>query len=281
LPGADKIGLFGNVGNLLGGGIGNLFGPGAEGQRNILGDILRGGLTGGGPGALLGGLGGFDSDLGRLGLNFLAQRQQDKRIRDQQRQFAEMFGNMFGGGQGGMPGMGDMPGMGGMPGMGQGTEFNPFSMYGATTPGQSINIDPQMSNPPAYMYYPSEVEKLYAQSRGVPFSPLVAPPQEALFDIQARRIPGQLYAADGTGEQGVDVSKFPERDKLITGPGGEKGDEIPAMLSDGEFVTNAAAVRGIGLMMGADPNDMYEQRMMGAKQLYDQQKMSEGLGSMV
>ena len=63
LPGADKIGLFGNVGNLLGGGIGNLFAPGAEGQRNILGDILRGGLTGGGPGALLGGLGGFDSDL--------------------------------------------------------------------------------------------------------------------------------------------------------------------------------------------------------------------------
>jgi vancomycin permeability regulator SanA len=48
-----------------------------------------------------------------------------------------------------------------------------------------------------------------------------------------------------------------------------------------QLEVNAAAVRGLGLMMGADPSDMYEQRMMGAKQLYDQQKLAEGLGSMI
>ena len=73
----------------------------------------------------------------------------------------------------------------------------------------------------------------------------------------------------------IDVAQEFAGAGLVEGPGNGLSDSIPARLSDGEFVTNAAAVRGIGLMMGADPNDMYEQRMMGAKQLYDQQKMSE------
>ena len=46
----------------------------------------------------------------------------------------------------------------------------------------------------------SEVSKIYAQAKGVPFSPLVAPPKEATFidDLQPRRIASQLYAKDGT-----------------------------------------------------------------------------------
>ena len=76
--------------------------------------------------------------------------------------------------------------------------------------------------------------------KGVPFSPLVAPPKEATFidSIQPRRISQSVYAADG---------KFVDRSELITGPGGERGDKIPAMLSDGEFVVNAKAVRGMGV----------------------------------
>jgi hypothetical protein len=58
--------------------------------------------------------------------------------------------------------------------------------------------------------YPSEVSKLYAQMKGVPFSPLVAPPKEATFVDELglydesgniapqRRIQSQLYAKDGT-----------------------------------------------------------------------------------
>jgi hypothetical protein len=142
--------------------------------------------------------------------------------------------------------------------------------YSDTKPGARISIDAKDVTPNVYRFYPSEVSKIYAQAKGVPFSPLVAPPREATFidDLQPRRIASQLYAKDGT---------FVERDQLVTGPGGEKGDEIPAMLSDGEFVTNSAAVRGMGIMAGADPQDEYEQRLMGAREMYKMQKFGEDI----
>jgi len=148
--------------------------------------------------------------------------------------------------------------------------------YRDTTPGAPISIDAQDKTPDAYRFYPSEVSKIYAQAKGVPFSPLVAPPKEATFidDMQPRRIASQLYAKDGTYVE-ANVEDFPERDELVTGPGGERGDKIPAMLSDGEFVTNSAAVRGIGLAAGADPNDEYEQRLLGAREMYKMQKFGE------
>ena len=148
--------------------------------------------------------------------------------------------------------------------------------YRDTTPGAPISIDAQDKTPDAYRFYPSEVSKIYAQAKGVPFSPLVAPPKEATFidDLQPRRIASQLYAKDGTYVE-ANVEDFPERDELVTGPGGERGDKIPAMLSDGEFVTNSAAVRGIGLAAGADPNDEYEQRLLGAREMYKMQKFGE------
>ena len=142
------------------------------------------------------------------------------------------------------------------------------SRYSGTTPGADITINARSENPAVYKFYPSEVSKLYSQMKGVPFSPLVAPPKEATFidDLQPRRITSQLYAKDG---------KFVDRSELITGPGGERGDKIPAMLSDGEFVVNAAAVRGIGLQAGANPEDEYEQRLLGARKMYEMQKIGE------
>ncbi|WP_339638809.1 hypothetical protein, partial [Croceibacter atlanticus] len=47
--------------------------------------------------------------------------------------------------------------------------------YQGTKPGQEISIDAQDKTPAAYRFYPSEVSKIYAQAKGVPFSPLVAP----------------------------------------------------------------------------------------------------------
>tara|TARA_R100001460_G_scaffold53690_1_gene92810 strand:+ start:2344 stop:3444 length:1101 start_codon:yes stop_codon:yes gene_type:complete len=140
--------------------------------------------------------------------------------------------------------------------------------YRDTRPGASISIDAKDVTPDVYRFYPSEVSKIYAQAKGVPFSPLVAPPREATYvdALQPRRIASQLYAKDGT---------FVDRDELVTGPGGEKGDKIPAMLSDGEFVTNSAAVRGMGIAAGADPNDEYEQRLIGAREMYKMQKFGE------
>ena len=281
--------------------------------------------------------------------------------------------------------------------------FAPSKMnFVGTEPGQEIEIDARDETPAAYRFYGSPVSKLYSQMKGVPFSPLVAPPREATYvdSLQPRRIQSQLYAKDGTYVQGyaegtkdisdnvirdmylgkpdyredidysrnmkpgtpedfekriyllekeivsqfkayhgavedgfeeqaaakydgieemmdqrlqlkdkynkqfnsskrtsnsiggvsmleddrqryadgtgsMGVEEFPRRQELITGPGGERGDKIPAMLSDGEFVTNSAAVRGMGIMAGANPEDEYEQRLLGARQMYDYQKQAE------
>jgi hypothetical protein len=44
----------------------------------------------------------------------------------------------------------------------------------------------------------------------------------------------------------MDPSMFPRMDGDINGPGTETSDDIPAMLSDGEFVMTGQAVRGAG-----------------------------------
>ena len=55
---------------------------------------------------------------------------------------------------------------------------------------------------------------------------------------------------------------YPRRDLLVEDPGTEKSDDIPAMLSDGEFVINSRAVRG------ADPSGRGN-RYAGAQNLYN------------
>jgi hypothetical protein len=45
---------------------------------------------------------------------------------------------------------------------------------------------------------------------------------------------------------GGDVNHFPRKIGQIDGPGTETSDSIPAMLSDGEFVFTAKAVRNAG-----------------------------------
>ena len=163
-------------------------------------------------------------------------------------------------------------------GDGRGSLYQDLS-YRDVSPGQDISIDARDETPAAYRFYPSEVSKIYSEAKGVPFSPLVAPPKEATYvdTLGSRRIQSQLYAKDGTY---VDAQEFPEREELVTGPGGERGDKIPAMLSDGEFVFNSAAVRGMGIMAGANPEDEYEQRLMGARQMYDFQKQAEEMAKM-
>ena len=53
----------------------------------------------------------------------------------------------------------------------------------------------------------------------------------------------------------MDPNQFPRMDGDINGPGTETSDDIPAMLSDGEFVMTGRAVRGAGSYeMQADPN---------------------------
>ena len=80
---------------------------------------------------------------------------------------------------------------------------------------------------------------------------------------------GLMYLA-----QGDMVEEFPRMNGPISGPGTETSDDIPAMLSDGEFVVNAKAVRGIGKLKGADKSKA-EQRREGAKMMYALQRAGE------
>jgi hypothetical protein len=74
------------------------------------------------------------------------------------------------------------------------------------------------------------------------------------------------FDTGGSGTQGMNMGGiaglaqggYPRRNGQINGPGTEKSDSIPAMLSDGEFVMTAKAVRGAG--KGS--------RRAGAKQMY-------------
>jgi hypothetical protein len=63
--------------------------------------------------------------------------------------------------------------------------------------------------------------------------------------------------------------EFPRENGIgaIEGPGTETSDSIPAMLSDGEFVMNAKAVKGAGYAAGA--RDDYEARKLGAQKMYE------------
>ena len=72
---------------------------------------------------------------------------------------------------------------------------------------------------------------------------------------------------------GGDVD-FPRMNGPISGPGTETSDDIPAMLSDGEFVVNAKAVRGIGKLEGANKSKE-EQRREGARMMYALQRAGE------
>jgi hypothetical protein len=62
------------------------------------------------------------------------------------------------------------------------------------------------------------------------------------------------------------TAKYPRKNGHISGPGGPKDDKIPAMLSDGEFVFTAKAVRGMG----------NGSRRNGAKKMYAMMKALEG-----
>ena len=65
---------------------------------------------------------------------------------------------------------------------------------------------------------------------------------------------------------GGQMESFPRRTGYIAGPGTETSDDIPAMLSDGEFVMNAKAVRGAG-------NGSREQ---GVRNMYQMMRAFEG-----
>ena len=62
------------------------------------------------------------------------------------------------------------------------------------------------------------------------------------------------------------MEEFPRRSGGIAGPGTGRSDDVPAMLSDGEFVMTARAVKGAG--NGSRKN--------GMKNMYQMMRTFEG-----
>ena len=79
----------------------------------------------------------------------------------------------------------------------------------------------------------------------------------SLYDEEYKKmIMGNM--SGGSGIASLATGGYPRRTGQISGPGTETSDSIPAMLSDGEFVMTAKAVRGAG--KGS--------RLAGAKKMY-------------
>ena len=111
------------------------------------------------------------------------------------------------------------------------------------TQQQYVPFDPGMftSGMSPQQYLESQKQAQQAAAAKPFFTPggaQVVPIQQNLAGTAATALP--MFATGGMPE------KFPRRNGQISGPGTEKSDDIPAMLSDGEFVMTARAVRGAG-----------------------------------
>ena len=89
-------------------------------------------------------------------------------------------------------------------------------------------------------------------------------------EVQTARYGGIMTLAGG----GFSEEDFQRMNGPISGPGTETSDDIPAMLSDGEFVINAKAVRGMGKLGGANQSKE-DQRREGARMMYALQRAGE------
>jgi hypothetical protein len=103
-------------------------------------------------------------------------------------------------------------------------------------------------------------------------NPIYTPYQEPIRPASYVEPEVQMAAAGGPmtmsreGQRNMALDQFPRRTGQIQGPGTETSDDIPAMLSDGEFVMTARAVRGAG-------NGSREQ---GFRKMYDIMRAFEG-----
>ena len=90
-------------------------------------------------------------------------------------------------------------------------------------------------------------------------NPYLASGREDEQDFYANINPYYSAATEAAGMKKGGVMDFPEKDGMINGPGNGQSDDIPAMLSDGEFVMTKQAV------MAAGDGD----REKGTKRMYE------------
>ncbi len=115
---------------------------------------------------------------------------------------------------------------------------------------------PEQKMPDPYGITAKELLEKNPELYRVLYGPYMAPPRTTRDQVL---VPATSFAAKG-GEM------FPRKTGFISGPGTETSDDVPAMLSDGEFVMTARAVRGLG----------NGSRKQGVRKMYDMMKNFEG-----
>jgi hypothetical protein len=233
--------LGGGTSGAISGGLSGIMSPGLQGFGAGFGSVADKGimsmLTGGGKQA-----------AGNLGQLFLGQQGVGVASGAQGPTLPEVKGILGTGGFG--KGMGTLDKLG-------------LGALGAVTLSQLMpeEKDEQIEEPS----YVQTTETLggsgpYAYSRPEIFYP-GAPQKRGELVYDYGTIP--YYAAMGG------TPEFPRENGIgaIEGPGTETSDSIPAMLSDGEFVMNANAVKGAGYAAGA--RDDFEARRLGAQKMYE------------
>jgi hypothetical protein len=133
--------------------------------------------------------------------------------------------------------------------------------------GDPFKIPEQQPNE-TYAQYMARIEAAQAQFKQESpefFGSFLASPNQGIMSTQpAYSFQPVMTAARGSGPKGVE--DFPRKNGAINGPGTGTSDDIPAMLSDGEFVFTAKSVRNMG---GGS-------RRKGAAKMYKLMKMLEG-----
>ena len=107
-------------------------------------------------------------------------------------------------------------------------------------------------------WYETPEQEIPESTFGDPIPQSRVDPFRVSTETYAPRAPVQFQFPTNQA-YGGEMQNFPPRIGAISGPGTEKSDDIPAMLSDGEFVMTAQAVRGAG----------NGSRRQGVKNLYD------------
>lgn len=117
--------------------------------------------------------------------------------------------------------------------------------FGGVTGQDLLEMDPDKYRTGPLRYAPRETQQV-AAAPVIPYTRLQRSPES--LAAQAAYQPRIVSAPVRNAAEGgiMDTSQFPRRNGEISGPGTGTSDDIPAMLSDGEFVFTAKAVRGAG-----------------------------------
>jgi hypothetical protein len=261
--------VLGGIGGLKIPGISSIAGGASGGFGSLKGLGSIGGLLKGGPFQGLAGQTPQTDAISEEQFAAMSPFEQQLYLAQSQNQQSGILRNLLGGGQqqggGGLfgGGFGDALKMGGIGALAAGLGK---LAYKDAQKQKGVPLTPLTTMSPTGRY---NIEAEIARRMGQPTPNPVEfglLPSGTLPELSGGKPRGMMYGggimayAQGGAVQmqeggEMDPNNFPRMEGDINGPGTETSDDIPAMLSDGEFVMTGRAVRGAGSYeMQADPN---------------------------